>query len=161
MNTQATLSYPPELALNLLRDMLRVRIMEERAAELYGEGKIRGFLHLYIGEEAVAVGALHALAADDAIVATYREHGHALIQGVSMRAIMAEMYGRQQGCSGGAAPCTCSMPAHASLVAMPSSAVGCHWRSAWHWPSRCGRARGSALASSARGRWPRVPFTSR
>ncbi|OCX95281.1 MAG: pyruvate dehydrogenase (acetyl-transferring) E1 component subunit alpha [Pseudomonas sp. CO183] len=101
MNTQATLSYPPELALNLLRDMLRVRIMEERAAELYGEGKIRGFLHLYIGEEAVAVGALHALAADDAIVATYREHGHALIQGVSMRAIMAEMYGRQQGCSGG------------------------------------------------------------
>ena len=101
MNTSAAVNYPEELALDLLRDMLRIRLMEERAAELYGEGKIRGFLHLYIGEEAVAVGALHALAADDAIVATYREHGHALIQGVPMRAIMAEMYGRRQGCSGG------------------------------------------------------------
>lgn len=101
MNTPAAVTYPPELALSLLSDMLRIRLMEERAAELYGEGKIRGFLHLYIGEEAVAVGALHALAADDAVIATYREHGHALIQGVSMKAIMAEMYGRQQGCSGG------------------------------------------------------------
>jgi pyruvate dehydrogenase E1 component alpha subunit len=101
MNTPAAVTYPPELALSLLRDMLRIRLMEERAAELYGEGKIRGFLHLYIGEEAVAVGSLHALAADDAVIATYREHGHALIQGVSMKAIMAEMYGRQQGCSHG------------------------------------------------------------
>jgi len=101
MNTPAAVTYPSELALSLLSDMLRIRLMEERAAELYGEGKIRGFLHLYIGEEAVAVGALHALAADDAVIATYREHGHALIQGVSMKAIMAEMYGRQQGCSGG------------------------------------------------------------
>ncbi|WAE59952.1 pyruvate dehydrogenase (acetyl-transferring) E1 component subunit alpha [Stutzerimonas sp. R40042] len=101
MNTPAAVSYPPDLALTLLRDMLRIRLMEERAAELYGEGKIRGFLHLYIGEEAVAVGALHALAADDAIVATYREHGHALIQGVSMNSIMAEMFGRQEGCSHG------------------------------------------------------------
>ncbi|WCR44130.1 hypothetical protein OML25_20520 [Stutzerimonas stutzeri] len=53
MNTPAAESYPPDLALTLLRDMLRIRLMEERAAELYGEGKIRGFLHLYIGEEAV------------------------------------------------------------------------------------------------------------
>jgi pyruvate dehydrogenase E1 component alpha subunit len=97
----APLPFPREFALRLLRDMLRIRRLEERAAELYGAGKIRGFLHLYIGEEAVAVGALHALAADDAVVATYREHGHALIQGVPMQAIMAEMYGRQQGCSRG------------------------------------------------------------
>lgn len=93
--------YPQDFALGLLHDMLRIRRLEERAAELYGEGKIRGFLHLYIGEEAVAVGALHALAADDAVVATYREHGHALLQGVPMNAIMAEMYGRQAGCSHG------------------------------------------------------------
>jgi pyruvate dehydrogenase E1 component alpha subunit len=94
-------SLPPETALALLRDMVRIRRLEERAGELYGESRIRGFLHLYIGEEAVAVGVLHALAADDAVVATYREHGHALIKGVSMRAIMAEMFGRQEGCSRG------------------------------------------------------------
>jgi len=75
--------------------------MEEKCAELYGAGKIRGFLHLYIGEEACAVGALHALTADDNIVATYREHGHALVRGVSMNAIMAEMFGKIAGCSRG------------------------------------------------------------
>ena len=93
--------YPAEFAVTLLRDMLRIRRLEERAAELYGEGKIRGFLHLYIGEEAVATGALHALEADDAVVATYREHGHALLRGTPMGAIMAEMYGRLEGCSHG------------------------------------------------------------
>lgn len=91
----------PAFAVGLLRDMLRIRRLEERAAELYGQQKIRGFLHLYIGEEAVAVGALRALAADDALVATYREHGHALLKGVPMDAIMAEMFGRQEGCSRG------------------------------------------------------------
>ena len=88
-------------ALALLHDMLRIRRMEERCAELYGQQKIRGFLHLYIGEEAVATGAMRAFAADDNIVATYREHGHALLRGVSMNAIMAEMYGKQEGCSRG------------------------------------------------------------
>ena len=81
--------------------MLRIRRFEERAAELYGEQKIRGFLHLYIGEEAVAAGAMHALAAEDNIVATYREHGHALLRGMPMRTIMAEMYGKREGCSRG------------------------------------------------------------
>ena len=85
----------------LLRDMLRVRVMEEKCAELYTEEKIRGFLHLYIGEEAVAVGAMQALTSDDAVVATYREHGHALLRGVSMRSIMAEMFGKVEGCSRG------------------------------------------------------------
>jgi pyruvate dehydrogenase E1 component alpha subunit len=93
--------YERELALALLRDMLRIRRMEEKSAELYGEGKIRGFLHLYIGEEAVAVGALHALEAQDNIVATYREHGHALVRGMAMERIMAEMYGKREGCSRG------------------------------------------------------------
>jgi pyruvate dehydrogenase E1 component alpha subunit len=85
----------------LLLDMLRIRAMEEKCAELYTEEKIRGFLHLYIGEEAVAVGVMQALTAEDAIVATYREHGHALLCGVSMRSIMAEMYGKKEGCSRG------------------------------------------------------------
>ena len=80
-----------EHALELLRGMLRVRRFEEKCAELYGASEIRGFLHLYVGEEAVAVGAIGALAADDAIVATYREHGHALVRGMEMGAVMAEM----------------------------------------------------------------------
>jgi pyruvate dehydrogenase E1 component alpha subunit len=85
----------------LLREMLRIRRFEEKCAELYSAGKIRGFLHLYIGEEAVAVGVMQALGADDAIVATYREHGHALARGVGANALMAEMFGKQEGCSGG------------------------------------------------------------
>ncbi len=93
--------YDKAFAIRLLSDMLRIRRMEEKCAELYGAGKIRGFLHLYIGEEACAVGALHALTAEDNIVATYREHGHALVRGVSMNVIMAEMFGKVAGCSRG------------------------------------------------------------
>ena len=89
------------LQLDMLLDMLRIRRLEEKAAELYGLQKIRGFLHLYIGQEAVAVGVLHALRAQDNVLATYREHGHALVRGVGMNAIMAEMYGKQSGCSRG------------------------------------------------------------
>jgi len=90
-----------EHALRLLREMILIRRFEEKCAELYSAGKIRGFLHLYIGQEAVAVGAMQALQPDDAIVATYREHGHALARGVSAEAIMAEMYGKVEGCSRG------------------------------------------------------------
>ncbi len=93
--------YARETALALLADMLRIRRMEEKCAEVYGAGKIRGFLHLYIGEEAVATGVMHALEPEDNVVATYREHAHALLCGVSMEAIMAEMYGKQEGCSRG------------------------------------------------------------
>lgn len=85
----------------LLADMIRIRRMEEKCAELYSAGKIRGFLHLYIGEEAVAAGSLRMLDDDDAVIATYREHAHALMRGIPMTAIMAEMFGREQGCSGG------------------------------------------------------------
>jgi pyruvate dehydrogenase E1 component alpha subunit len=85
----------------LLREMLRIRRFEEKCAELYSAGKIRGFLHLYIGEEAVAVGTMQALAPADAIVATYREHGHALARGIPMDRLMAEMYGKREGCSRG------------------------------------------------------------
>jgi pyruvate dehydrogenase E1 component alpha subunit len=81
--------------------MLFIRRLEEKSAELYSAGKIRGFLHLYIGEEAIAAGAIRALSAEDAVVATYREHGHALVRGMPVRAIMAEMYGKATGCSRG------------------------------------------------------------
>jgi pyruvate dehydrogenase E1 component alpha subunit len=90
-----------EFCLARLRDMLRIRRLEERCAQLYGESKIRGFLHLYIGEEAVAAGVMPNLTPDDDVVATYREHGHALLRGLSMRSIMAEMFGKQEGCSRG------------------------------------------------------------
>lgn len=86
---------------DLLRQMLRIRRFEEKCAELYSAAKIRGFLHLYIGEEAVAAGALAALTPRDNVVSTYREHGHALARGVPATAIMAEMYGRASGCSRG------------------------------------------------------------
>ena len=89
------------LALDLLKQMLRIRRFEEKCAELYSAGKIRGFLHLYIGEEAVAAGAMRALAPEDAVFATYREHGHALMRGIAAGPIMAEMYGKYEGCSRG------------------------------------------------------------
>ncbi|MHB0911794.1 pyruvate dehydrogenase (acetyl-transferring) E1 component subunit alpha [Streptomyces argenteolus] len=85
----------------LLRDMLLIRRFEERCVELYSAAAIRGFVHLYIGEEAVAVGVHQCLTERDAVVSTYREHGHALARGVPVRAVMAEMYGRVTGCSKG------------------------------------------------------------
>ncbi len=87
--------------LNLLSGMIRIRRFEEKCAELYQQEKIRGFLHLYIGEEAVAVGVISALEPEDAVVATYREHGHALARGVDPGRIMAEMYGKVEGTSRG------------------------------------------------------------
>lgn len=96
------LAMPPrDVAISYLRDMVRIRRFEERAAELYGAGRIRGFLHLYVGEEAVAVGVCRQLGPDDAVVSTYREHGHALLRGVSMESVMAEMFGKVEGCSHG------------------------------------------------------------
>jgi pyruvate dehydrogenase E1 component alpha subunit len=85
----------------LLRKMLLIRRFEERCVQLYGEQKIRGFLHVYIGEEAVAVGVIEAISPNERIVSTYREHGHALLRGIEPGAIMAEMYGKKEGCSHG------------------------------------------------------------
>jgi len=87
--------------LALLHQMLRVRRFEEKCDELYQSEKIRGFLHLDIGEEAICTGVMAALTPEDAIVATYREHGHALVRGVPATAIMAEMFGKREGCSRG------------------------------------------------------------
>jgi len=85
----------------LLAEMLLIRRFEEKCVELYSAGEIRGFVHLYIGEEAVAVGVNQALTPEDNIVSTYREHGHALVRGIPVDAVMAEMYGKTTGCSKG------------------------------------------------------------
>ena len=90
-----------EHLLHQLKQMLRIRRFEEKCAELYAQEKIRGFLHLTIGEEAIAVGVMAALSAEDTIVATYREHGHALAKGLSMGSVLAEMFGKTNGCSRG------------------------------------------------------------
>jgi pyruvate dehydrogenase E1 component alpha subunit len=90
-----------EHRVHLLRQMLRIRRFEERCVELYSAGAIRGFVHLYIGEEAAAVGVMGWLTPDDAVVATYREHGHALARGIPAAAVMAEMYGKVEGTSRG------------------------------------------------------------
>src|SRR5688572_30909860 len=85
----------------LYRQMLAIRRMEEASAKAYSQGKIGGFLHLIIGQEAVCVGATASLKKEDYVVATYREHGHAYAKGVSARAIMAELYGKKTGCAKG------------------------------------------------------------
>lgn len=89
------------LALDLYRKMLLIRRFEEKAAEMYGHAKIGGFLHLYIGEEAVAVGVIPLLRADDYITTHYRDHGHALARGLDTKAVMAELFGKATGTSKG------------------------------------------------------------
>src|SRR5437879_10043649 len=90
-----------DLARKLLRDMVLIRRFEEKAAEAYALGKIGGFLHLSIGEEAVAAGASSVLRPDDYAISTYREHGHALAKGADPRRAMAELFGRRDGLSKG------------------------------------------------------------
>lgn len=90
-----------DYGIKLLYQMMLIRRFEEKSAELYTKEKIRGFLHLYVGEEAVAVGVMQALTAEDNVLSTYREHGHALARGIDAGTIMAEMYGKQEGCSRG------------------------------------------------------------
>src|SRR2546429_6836925 len=90
-----------ELERRMLRQMLSIRRFEEKAAEAYALGKIGGFCHLYIGQEAVAVGSLAALRDDDYVISSYREHGQALARGVPANAVMAELFGKATGCSKG------------------------------------------------------------
>lgn len=87
--------------LEMLRQMLVIRRVEERAAQSYQQNKIGGFLHLYIGQEAVAVGSLAALRADDPVITGYRDHGHALARGVDPKQVMAELFGKRTGCCKG------------------------------------------------------------
>jgi len=90
-----------EACLEALRKMLLIRRFEEKCAESYSLGKIGGFCHLYIGQEAVGVGAISALREDDYVLTSYREHGQAIAKGISPEAVMAELYGKATGCSHG------------------------------------------------------------
>src|SRR5215470_4770 len=91
----------PETLINLYRQMLLIRRFEEKSAEVYSAGKIGGFCHLYIGQEAVAVGSLSAIRKDDYVLTSYREHGHAIAKGMTPDSVMAELYGKATGCSKG------------------------------------------------------------
>ncbi|HEU5460367.1 MAG TPA: thiamine pyrophosphate-dependent enzyme, partial [Pyrinomonadaceae bacterium] len=93
--------FEPDYLINLYRQMLLIRRFEEKSAEVYVAGKIGGFCHLYIGQEAVGVGAIAAIRQDDYVLASYREHGLALAKGMSARSIMAELFGKATGCSKG------------------------------------------------------------
>ena len=152
----------PEVALKLMRDMLLFRRFEEKAEEAYAIGKIGGFCHLHTGQEGSAAGSIGALRKDDYVIGTYREHTQALAKGITANAVMAELYGRKDGCSGGRGGSMhlfdaelCFMGAAASWAARfpprPASA------------SRSGTAArsGSRSASSARPRSTRVHSTSR
>src|SRR5437763_3240562 len=97
----ATLEEDRETLLAMFRQMLLIRRFEEKCAESYSLGKIGGFCHLYIGQEAVAVGAISALRPDDYILTSYREHGQAIAKGITPDAVMAELYGKATGCSRG------------------------------------------------------------
>ncbi len=101
MTAPAKLHLSRASLLALLKQMIRVRRFEEKCDELYQIEKIRGFMHLAIGEEAICTAVMAALGSDDSVVATYREHGHALVRGVPARAVMAELYGKVEGCSRG------------------------------------------------------------
>jgi pyruvate dehydrogenase E1 component alpha subunit len=105
MTTTATAPAKPQASTDLqrgmLREMLLIRRFEEKTAEAYALGKIGGFCHLYIGQEAVAVGVSAALGPRDYLIGSYREHGQALVRGVPARAVMAELFGKATGCSGG------------------------------------------------------------
>jgi pyruvate dehydrogenase E1 component alpha subunit len=123
---------PPDGA-SLLQTMMTIRRFEEKAAEMYARGKIKGFLHLYIGQEAVATGSIAALNADDYLVTHYREHGHALARGLDPNAVMAELFGRETGVTGGRGG---SM----HLFDVSKSFMGGYAIVAGHMPLACGLA---------------------
>ena len=91
----------PAVRRELLHSMLLQRRFEERCAEAYALGKIGGFCHLYIGQEAISTGVMSMIRPDDYVITAYRDHGQALARGVNPRSVMAELFGRQDGCSGG------------------------------------------------------------
>jgi pyruvate dehydrogenase E1 component alpha subunit len=97
----ATDKFTKETYLNWFEQMMLMRRFEEKSAQLYGQQKIKGFCHLYIGQEAVVAGTMSALKKEDRIITAYRDHAHALACGISAREVMAELYGKETGCSKG------------------------------------------------------------
>jgi pyruvate dehydrogenase E1 component alpha subunit len=130
-------------AVGLLRTMMQIRRFEEKAAEMYARGKIKGFLHLYIGQEAIAAGSIAALRPDDYIVSHYREHGHALARGLEPGRIMAELFGRETGVTGGRGG---SM----HLFDVSRSFMGGYAIVAGHMPLACGLALGEQYKGTKR-----------
>jgi pyruvate dehydrogenase E1 component alpha subunit len=113
-----------EVCRGILRKMLLIRRFEERAGEMYAKAKVGGFLHLCIGEEATIVGACDALEDTDYLISTYREHGQAIARGTEPKTVMAELFGKATGCSGGRG---------GSWGATGSSAATCRSRPDWRW----------------------------
>jgi len=101
MSKSAKQTFSKEQYLHWFELMMLVRRFEEKAAQLYGQQKIKGFCHLYIGQEAIVAGMASAITKDDAVITAYRDHGHALAQGISADAVMAELYGKATGCTKG------------------------------------------------------------
>jgi pyruvate dehydrogenase E1 component alpha subunit len=101
VETATSVDIDVKLSLNLYRGMLQLRDFELKVQELYRAGSLPGFVHLYVGEEAVAVGVCASLNTDDLVYSTHRGHGHALAKGVPGREVMAELWGKQTGCNGG------------------------------------------------------------
>ena len=165
MATTATSERPPvdrEHALFLLREMLRIRRFEEKAAEMYSLQKIHGFLHLYIGEEATGVGTMQAFTPDDNIVATYREHGQALARGMSAKVLMAEMFGKATGCSRGHGGSMHFFDAtRRFLAATQLSAADCPSPWAWRWRINSKNTRGLQPATLEMAQSPKGNFTNR
>ena len=121
----------PEGARDWLESMLLIRRFEERAGEMYAKNKVGGFLHLAIGEEATIVGAVRAMRDEDFLISTYRSHGHALARGTEPKRVMAELFGRHTGVSGGRGGSMHMFDvATASWAATGSSAATCRWRRA-------------------------------
>ena len=140
--------------------MMLIRRFEEKAAEAYALGKIGGFLHLYIGEEAVAVGATSVLRPDDYAIAAYREHGHCLAKGADPRRAMAELFGRGDGLMQGQGRLDAPVRqvASTSWAATPSSAPTCRWPPAWASPSSTGAATRSIVCYFGDGAVPEGEF---
>lgn len=111
METTLRRVLPDQELIRLYEQMFLSREFEERCAEQYSKGHITGFLHLYSGQEAVAVGATAGLHRDDYILSAYREHAQAIVRGAEPRRVMAELFGKATGiCKGKGAPCTSSIP---------------------------------------------------
>src|SRR6266542_4490842 len=148
--------------LELYRQMVLIRRFEEKSAEAYSIGKIGGFCHLYIGQEAVAVGAIAAIRPDDYVLTSYREHAHAITKGMSPDSVMAELFGKATGCSRGkAVRCTCSTRTSIFLADMRSWLDRFLWPPVW--PSRPNIKGGikSPSGFSVRLQSIRLPFINR
>jgi hypothetical protein len=142
-----------DTALKLYREMLLIRRFEERAGQLYGMGLIGGFCHLYIGQEAIAVGMQSIARPGDQVITGYRAHGHTLMCGISAREVMAELTGRAGGVARGkGGSCTCSPPTRASTAATASSAPRCRWAPGWRSPTSTRRTGTSPSSTSATAR---------